>query len=135
VAGVAAAGGVANPQKFGFGEIIDATATFTSSFYEPMFRVQSPAQTAVAADFGPGSYMGFRSSGGNYGWIEVTWDQASAEFEILSAAYESQPGVGISAGYVPEPILGSLAALVVGGGAIASWRKRRTTDASRPIAR
>ena len=133
VAGVAAAGGVANPQRFGFGEIIDATATFTSSFYEPMFRVQSPAQTAVAPDFGAGSYIGFRSSGGNFGWIEVTWDQVSAEFEILAAAYESLPGVGISAGSVPEPLVGTLAALALGAGAIAR-RRRRAGPASPPRA-
>jgi len=89
----------ASPRNFALGEIIDASATFTSGFYEPMFRVQSPNLLYLAPDFGPASYLGFRSSGGSYGWLEVTWDQATAEFEILAAARAASqcaggPGVG-----------------------------------------
>jgi len=127
-AGVAFTGGAASPRNFALGEIIDASATFTSGFYEPMFRVQTPYAAVLSPDFGPSSYLGFRSSGGSYGWLEVTWDQATAEFEILAAAYETQVGVGIAAGAVPEPPVGALAALVVGGAAFARWRQRRSQD-------
>jgi len=69
-----------------------------------------------------------RSTGGNYGWLEVTWDQATTEFEILAAAYETQAGVGIAAGTVPEPAVGAVAALALGGAAYARWRRRRCQD-------
>ena len=42
--------------------------------------------------------MGFRTDQGNYGWLEVTWDPTTKEFEILSGAYESDAGVAIAAG-------------------------------------
>jgi hypothetical protein len=87
-----------------------------------------------APDFGPGSYMGFRfpnGSGESYGWLEVTWTAATKEFEILSGAYESVPGVGIPAGAVavPEPTtmtLTGIAALALGAGAIRRSRKARS---------
>ncbi len=134
-AGVAFTGGAASPRNFALGEIIDASATFTSGFYEPMFRVQSPNLLYLAPDFGPASYLGFRSSGGSYGWLEVTWDQATAEFEILAAAYETQVGVGIAAGAVPEPPVSALAALALGGAAYARWRRCRAQDLARGPAR
>ena len=134
-AGVAFTGGAASPRNFTSGEVIDASATFTSGFYEPMFRVQSPNLLYLAPDFGPDSYLGFRSSAGSYGWLEVTWDQATAEFEIIAAAYETQAGVGIAAGAVPEPRVGALAALALGGAAFARWRRRRAQDLARDLAR
>jgi hypothetical protein len=130
-AGVAITGAAAAPRNFTVGEIIDVGATFTSGFYDSMFRVQTPYQTALAPDFGPNSFLGFRSSGGNYGWLEVSWDQTTAEFQILAAAYESQVGTGIAAGHVPEPATGALAALALGGAAYAEWRRRRATKAKR----
>jgi hypothetical protein len=97
----------------------------------PLFSFRS---TASAPDFGPGSYMGFRfpnGSGESYGWLEVTWTAATKEFEILSGAYESVPGVGIPAGAVavPEPTtmtLTGIAALALGAGAIRRSRKARS---------
>lgn len=133
--GVAFTGGPASPRNFAAGEIIDASATFTSGFYEPMFRVQTPYTAVLSPDFGPDSYLGFRSTGGNYGWLEVTWDQATAEFEVLAAAYETQVGVGIAAGAVPEPPVGALAALALGGAAYARWRRRRSQDLAQVPAR
>jgi hypothetical protein len=81
----------------------------------------------VSPDFGPGSYMGFQTSQGNYGWLEVTWDSASADFEIFSGAYESTPNVAIRAGAgaaIPEPGTWAAAALLAGGAAFMRWRKR-----------
>jgi hypothetical protein len=83
----------------------------------------------VSPDFGAGSYMGFQTSQGNYGWLEVTWD--GTDFEILSGAYESTPNVAILAGAggpgpaaVPEPGTWAAAALLAGGAAFMRWRKR-----------
>jgi hypothetical protein len=87
--------------------------------------------TSISPDFGSGSYMGFRTAQGNYGWLEVTWDSASQDFQIFSGAYEDQVGVSILAGdtggpaAVPEPGTWAAAALLAGGAAFARWRKRR----------
>lgn len=102
---------------------------FSSLFY--YFGYASP-------DFGPASFMGFRFPNGgdfSYGWLEVTWTASSSEFEILSASYESDPGVAINAGAraVPEPTtmtLTGIAALGLGAGAIRRSRKARTTAAN-----
>jgi hypothetical protein len=86
-----------------------------------------------SADFGSGSYLGFRTQSGNYGWLNVTWASATGEFQIYSGAYESVPGVSIAAGAVapvpvPEPstiaMLGA-GALAVGASAI---RRRRAAQ-------
>ena len=130
-AGVAFDGGNVAPHKFARNDVIDATATFTSQQLRSVFRVQTPGVTVVAPDFGPDSFIGFRSSQGSYGWLEVTWSQAASEFQILSGAYEDQAGVAIRAGAVPEPTTGSLAALVCGGAAFARWRSLRAARAAR----
>jgi hypothetical protein len=75
--------------------------------------------------------MGFRTAQNNYGWLEVTWDSASKDFQIFSGAYEDQVGVAIRAGdgagpaAVPEPGTWAAAALLAGGAAFVRWRKRR----------
>jgi hypothetical protein len=74
--------------------------------------------------------MGFRTATGNYGWLEVTWNSTSNEFQILSGAYEDQVGVAILAGdtgtaAVPEPSTFAMGALLSGGVAFVAWRKRR----------
>jgi hypothetical protein len=128
-AGIAFTGGYASPRNFASGELIDAAANFTSDFLTAVFRVQYPYGTLAAPDFGPNSFIGFRTSGGSFGWLEVTWSQAAAEFQILAGAYESEPGVGIRAGQaVPEPATNALAALALGGGAYARWRRRRAQN-------
>ena len=79
----------------------------------------------ISPDFGPGSYMGFKTSQNNYGWLEVTWTASSKQFQILSGAWESQAGVGILAGSsVPEPGTWAAAALLAGGAGFMRWRKR-----------
>lgn len=89
--------------------------------------------TVTSPDFGPDSYMGFKTASGNYGWLEVTWTSAANEFQILSGAYESVPGTTILAGQlapVPEPstlAMGGVAALVCGGAALRRWRQQRRT--------
>ena len=91
--------------------------------YQPSW---SPLGTYNSPDFGAGSFLGFVDANERYGWLEVTWDNATGNFEILSGAFENVPGVGIQAGAtaaVPEPAgaFGTLGLLAAG----AFVRRRR----------
>ena len=122
-------GGTTSPRNFASNTLINAyTAYWSNTFYETLFRYN----TSNSPDFGSGSYIGFRNYMSNtYGWLEVTWSSAANEFQILSGAYETDPGVGILAGAtaapaaVPEPGTWAAAALLAGGAAFTRWRKRR----------
>jgi hypothetical protein len=116
----------ATPVKFSLNDSIGVTSSYSSG-YESLFRYVD----SVSPDFGSGSYMGFKTSQNNYGWLEVTWTASSDQFQILSGAYESTPDVAILAGAggpgpaaVPEPGTWAAAALLVGGAAFMRWRKR-----------
>ena len=112
----------ASPRNFAFNDLISAASgsyaaiAQLTSFYDAGFSATSP-------DFGPNSYLGFfvqdsATSFYHYGWLEVTWDGASQDFQILSGAYEGDAGVPIQAGVVPEPSTAALvcaAALLAGG--------------------
>lgn len=124
--------------KFAADATIDGSSGFSSSgngsqglFYYKN-GILSPS---VSPDFGPGSYVGFMTNQGNYGWLEVTWSSSSEQFQILSGAYESVPGVAITAGpvVVPEPsttaLLG-LGALALGAGAVRKQRTARRAQAA-----
>lgn len=126
--------GFASPADLALGSFIGNTTTFSGSVsYLPAtaFRFVYGPDNAVSADFGPGSYMGFRFGNGtdwNYGWLEVKWDAGANTFEILSGAYESTPNVGILAGSVaiPEPRSAvALGMLALGGAAVRRYRKSR----------
>ena len=119
-------GGTPLPIKFSLNASIDgATTTYANyGFFETFGYPTVP-------NWASGSYMGFRTTQNNYGWLEVTWDSASKQFQILSGAYESTPNVAILAGAggpgpaaVPEPGTWAAAALLVGGAAFMRWRKR-----------
>ena len=122
----ASGGSYASPSKFSLGDSIGGYANWNLS-PDMLFQYFSD----VSPNFGPGSYMGFRTAQNNYGWLEVTWDSASQDFQIFSGAYEDQAGVAILAGAgagpaaVPEPGTWAAAALLAGGAAFARWRKRR----------
>jgi hypothetical protein len=120
----------ASPSKFTAGETISGSTTFQlNSSYLPAFRTYY----SVSPDFGAGSYMGFRTAQNNYGWLEVTWNATSNQFQILSGAYESTANTPITAGVVPEPTTISLtgvAALALGAGAIRRARKARRASAA-----
>jgi len=121
----AAGTGEATPVNFSLNASIGSGSDYQSSG-QTWFKYFS----SVSPDFGPGSYMGFRTSQGNYGWLEVTWTASSDQFQILSGAYEDQAGVAILAGAgagpaaVPEPGTWAAAALLAGGAAFVRWRKR-----------
>ena len=76
--------------------------------------------------------MGFKTYGGSYGWLEVTWDSVSQDFQIYSGAYESVANVAILAGdtggsaAVPEPgqVASSLLLLALGAAGVAIQRQR-----------
>lgn len=122
---IAIAGNYASPMNFATGSLIDSSATFTgfgaASGFKHTDTTQDPVQIYKSSDFtlNPVSHIGFRTAEGNYGWLKVTWDGQSEEFQILSGAYELEPGVGILAGAVaavPEPasVLGTLGLLSAG---------------------
>ena len=120
-------GATASPLKFSLNDSIGSSANWSGGTIESAFRFGYSS----SPNFASGSYMGFRTAQGNYGWLEVTWDSASQEFQIFSGAYEDQAGVAILAGAgagpaaVPEPGTWAAAALLAGGAAFARWRKRR----------
>ncbi len=125
----------ASPRQFTSGELIDSSALWTysareSSEFKVDWRPMSP-------DFGPNTYIGFRSGGGaaglgyNYGYLEVTWTASTETFTILGGAYESDYNVGITSAAVPEPgqVAASLLLLFGIGGYI--FLKRR--KAAKPV--
>jgi hypothetical protein len=87
-----------------------------------------------SADFGSGSYMGFKTQLGNYGWLNVTWARATGEFQIYSGAYESVPGVSIAAGAVAVPEPSTIAMLGAGALAMGASAIRRHRTAQRKAA-
>jgi hypothetical protein len=121
----------ATPVNFALNQSIDSLSTWStpsdSTYKRSFFRYQS----AESADFGSGSYMGFKTAQGNYGWLEATWAGATDTFQIYSGAYESDIGVAILAGdtgtsAVPEPgqVASSLLVLALGAAGVAIQRQR-----------
>jgi hypothetical protein len=109
-------GEYASPRNFAANAVIgDSVTSWEGRSDYTLFQYSD----YVSPDFGQNSFMGFRTANGNYGWLEVTWDSATGNFEILSGAYEDVPGVAIQAGAmaaVPEPasVLGTIG-LLAGG--------------------
>ena len=124
----ACGGGTATPERFGPNATIGSGSSSYFSGFESLFKFVGEG---VSPDFGPNSYMGFQTSQGNYGWLEVTWTASSSEFRILSGAYESTPNVDILAGAggaapIPEPGTWAAMAIFAGGAAFAGWRRRNS---------
>ena len=114
---------LASPVNFSLNALIGSGSTYTPTAQS--YFMDSPSVSPV---FGLGSYMGFRTSQNNYGWLEVTWD--GTNFQILSGAYESRPDVAILAGGgaapIPEPGTWAAMAIFAGGAAFAGWRRRNS---------
>ena len=123
--GIAATWGnsFATPVKFGAGETIGSSSSFMDSYSPTVFK----STWRTSPDFGPNSFLGFKTAAGQYGYFEVLWTASTNTFNLVSAAYESTPGVAIQtpAGAVPEPASGAIAALLMGGTALRQWRKKR----------
>ena len=125
----AASSGYASPTKFTAGQTISGSTVFQTGPYLTAFRDGPTA----SPNFGAGSYMGFRTAQNYYGWLEVTWDNTSNQFQILSGAYENTPNTPINAAAVPEPTaiaMTGVAALALGAGAIRRARKARRESAA-----
>lgn len=140
---LAIAAGLPNhtPVKFLAGSVVDATAGGNPNGWNLTGYNQSAfaTQGASGPDFGPGSYLGFKDALGRYGYIEVTWNSSTLQFQILSAAYESQAGVGIAipGGAVPEPGttgLAGIAMLAIGSAAMLKRRRRQRTATAQATA-
>ncbi|MFM7843176.1 MAG: PEP-CTERM sorting domain-containing protein [Planctomycetota bacterium] len=134
-AGLTVAAGplIVTPAKFVRDEFVDSSLYFTD---EPSYSVFKYGDFE-ARDFRPigfalTTYMGFQTSQGNFGWLQVSWDSATNIFRISAAAYETVAGVPIRTGddglvHVPEPSSVALFAMLMGGIAVRQWRKRRPT--------
>ena len=110
----------ATPVNFTLNQSISSSANWEGYPYSlfMFLGTESP-------DFGSGSYMGFKTAQGNFGWLEVTWARATDTFQIYSGAYESTAGVAIAAGAtaaVPEP--STIALLALGAAGVAIQRRR-----------
>jgi hypothetical protein len=138
---IAAGSTIRTPVKFLAGSVVDATAGGNpngwnlTGFNQSAFRTQGSS----LPDFGPGSYLGVKDAAGRYGYIEVTWNSSTLQFQILSAAYESQAGVGIAipGGAVPEPGttgLAGIAMLAIGSAAMLKRRRRQRTATAQATA-
>ena len=115
-------GSPASPHKFSRNDSIGSTYQDWTAGQESYFRISS----SVSPNFGSGSYMGFLTSQGNYGWLEVTWTASSDQFQILSGAYESSPNTAILAGAVAVPEPSTYAMLATGLAALGLVSRRRS---------
>lgn len=134
--GIASTGGTAfdSPVKFGSGATIDSSNLFVNAYVPTTFK----NNLRTVPDFGANSFLGFKTAAGQYGYFEVTWTASTNTFKLISAAYESTPGVAIQTpsggGAVPEPASGAIAALLMGGTALRQWRKKRRQETSEAVA-
>ena len=126
---IAVDGGDASPHNFAGGASIGTFGgTWSSSATKTYFYAY---QYGASPNFGADSYLGFKTSQGNYGWLKATWD--GTNFQLYSGAYESVPGVSINAGQtssapVPEidpSGLASAMSLVMGSAAMLEQRRRK----------
>lgn len=120
-------GGYASPLNFAAGAAIGSSSRFEDYGKYQWFKYQSDSSAVFAAN----SYLGFKTSQGNYGWLKATWD--GTNFQLYSGAYESVVGRSIKAGddgssAVPEidpSGLASAMSLVIGSAAMLEQRRRK----------
>lgn len=139
--GIATNNSLANPKKLSVGDTIDQSLFVGGGYGPSLFKVNFWWSGIVntAPDFGPGSYIGFRTAGENprFGYFEVTWDGTTSQFEILSAAYESDPNTALTIGGGPAPVpeidpsgFASVASMAIGSLAMLEQRRRKRAAAA-----
>ena len=132
---IAVDGGNASPHNFASGALIGGTSlgvTWSSDYKQTLFYQYYPG-TKKSPNFGADSYLGFKTSQGNYGWLKATWNRDSYNFQLYAGYYESVAGVSINAGQtssaaVPEidpSGLASTMSLVMGSVAMLEQRRRK----------
>jgi len=130
---IAVDGGNASPHNFAYGASIGDTSpgvTWSSDATQTYFYAYTAGKSP---NFGVDSYLGFKTSQGNYGWLKATWDRDSYDFQLYSGYYESVAGASINAGQtssaaVPEidpSGLASAMSLVMGSVAMLEQRRRK----------
>jgi hypothetical protein len=137
--GIANGGSRVTPTQYAYGATIGGPV---SAFQPGPDELNAPFKdsTLTAPNFD--GYIGFLSCGpggegtdGVYGWIRATWD--GTDFQLYSAAYESNRGQPIAAGVgVPEPsttAASGLGALALGAGAVRKQRAARRTQAAAAV--
>lgn len=85
---------------------------------------------AGAWAFVTNAYLGVSvtaADGVHYGWVQIT-SYPDMRAHIHSWAYESQPGVEITAGVVPEPATWQLCIIGIALAGLAMWRRRQNTQ-------
>jgi hypothetical protein len=102
-----------------FGTMIDPAGTYT--------RPGGGTNVGTQVTLNSPNLFGFRfTNEGNsqvhYGWAEITFGANAGTRTITQYAYESNPGVGIGAGAIPEP--GSFTALALGALGLFGRRRR-----------
>jgi len=130
-------GRYASPHDFAANAVIGSSSSFDSYSKYQWFQVGASWSPA----FENNSYLGFKTSQGNYGWIKATWNGTDT-FELYSAAYETVAGVSINAGdtgsaAVPEidpSGLASTMSLVIGSAAMLEQRRRKRAAAAESAA-
>jgi hypothetical protein len=115
-------------ERFAAGDLIGSAGSLNKSG----FGVKGADGVLVEGPFAEGGsgYLGFAieqqglgEEAYRYGWIGVTWDPSTFELTIDGFAYETDAGVGISAGAIPAP--GALGLFGLAAGAAGIRRKRQ----------
>jgi hypothetical protein len=111
---------------YGENQTVDGSLSFSPTAY----LVQDPLITESWA-LGQTAYAGFSfrvdATTTNYGWLELTLNDAGTNFEIVEWAYDDT-GIPIETGYIPEPNPALLLGLALAG--LASGAKKKSAQVS-----